>query len=398
MASTSATTYASTIRTKHLRELVEVAQGMHVASKFASKAKAERGAGDTVRWNKILRAARATTASTQGTLIVPANAQALTSNYKEASLENWGSSFAFDDDITSYISKPENQKVIAQQMNNTLDYQIMKKICVGCFRHRIDKDSTYIASGAATAASTTTSLVGDANMVTTSDDKNGGFVTITNPEGPGYDECSKITDCTTTTADTAAVTFTQKPTAASRYHLTVGTGVVATDVMTTTALMDASGRHELFQTEKFKGGLYRMFINPGQHRDLWDDTTFINSAIYDDSDRLENYRVGRWFDIEFLITSNAYREDVSGDEDLGDGVCIVAPVFGANAYNIVSFANPGGSGDFAVNWHIVDTPDSQNLRLSARYISWKGQWAGAVTRATSIIGLMGGETDMGITV
>ena len=399
MASTNSTTVSSTIRTRHERKLLDIAQGMHVYPKFASKSKMERGAGDTVRWNKILRVSKATSAHTPGTLIPSTSALALTSNYKEASMENWGSSFGWNEDIdvTSYISRPEHQKVIAQQMVNTLDYQVSKKMSTGCFRHRIDKDPVYIASSVCTAASTTTVLTGGSGLVTTNDDKNGGYVTITNPSGPGYDETALITDSVTTTADTITATFTQAPTAASYCHLTIGTDIKSTDVMTTTALMDCSGRHELFETEKFKGGIYRMFMHAAQHRDLWDDTTFMNSAIYDDSDRLENYKIGRWFDIEFMISSNLYREDEDGTENQLTGVVYVAPVFGANAYNVVSFANPGGSGDFAVNWLYVDKPDSQNLSMAARWATWKGMYAAAVTRSTSIIGLMTGATDMGIT-
>ena len=396
----TSTTYASTIRTKYYMELLKVAKGRMVADKFAGKSKMSRGEGGTVRWNKILRPTKQETVSTAGTLITAGQASDLTSNYKEASMEIWGDSFKFNEDvqITSFIKDKQNQEVIGNHMARSLEYQIIKKMSTGCFRHRIDKDATYVASSACTANSTTTSLEGGTGLVTTSDDKNGGYVTITNPSGPGYDECSLITDSTHTTADTLAVVFTQAPTAASYCHLTVGTGIVTTDVMTTTALMDCSGRHELFETEKFDGNMYRMFLHAAQHRDLWDDTTFSNSAIYDASDRFKNYKIGRWFDIEFLISSELYREDVDGTENQATGVVHVSPCFGSKAYEVVSFANPGGSGAFAVKFIAVDTADSQNLRNSAKFLSWKGTYAAAVTRATSIIGVMSGATDMGITV
>jgi N4-gp56 family major capsid protein len=180
--------------------------------------------------------------------------------------------------------------------------------------------------------------------------------------------------------------------------VTVGTGIAATDVLTTGALLDVAARHELFQTERFNGGLFRMFMHAGQHRDLWDDTTFINSAIYDASDRFRTYRLGRWFDIEFLVSSEVYREDVDGTENQSTGVVYVSPVFGRNSHSVFTFANPGGSGKFGTKFLIVDTPDTSNLRLSRRYISWKGMYAAGVTRATSVIDLMTGATDIGITI
>ena len=399
MASTSSTTYASTIRTKHILELLKTASGYLVAPRFAVNQKVSKGEGDTVRVNRILRPSKVTSASSSGTLIAPASAKALTSNFKDMSMQNWGDSFAFNEDVdvTSWISQAENRDVVANQMARSLDYQTMKTLATEGLRWRIDKDSDYQKSGTCTGTPTTTALISTGLDEGTDEVWAGGDVTITNSGGPSYDISSAIS-AFTHASDSAAVVFPQAPTTSSKYSITVGTTLAATDILTTTALLDCAARHELMETEKFGGGLLRAFMHAGQHRDLWDDTTFKNSAIYDNSGRFKNYRLGRWFDIEFLVSSEVYREDADGTENQADGVVHVMPVFGANSYAVYSFANPGGSGQFGVKFYIVDQPDSQNLRNSANYLSWKGMFARGVLRATSVIDLMTGATDLGITV
>lgn len=356
-----------------------------------------KGEGDKIRVNRLLRPTKQTSSSSMGTLIAPASAKNLLTNFQDFSLENWGDTFGFNEDvdITSWVSDEDNREVIANQMAQSMDYQVAKKLGVGGMRFRIDKDSSYQVSGAVDSGSTTT-LVDDA-LTEANDYWNGGTVTITNASGANYDIASKITDFVAGT-DTATLSAPQAYGSSSKYHMTVGTGLAATDKLTTTGLMDVAARHELLETEKFPGGMLRMIIHSAQKRDLNDDSVFQNSAIYDNSARFERYQLGRWFDIEFLVGSEIYREDVDGTENQSTGVVYFAPIFGKNSYSIFSFANPGGSGKFSMKWYVVDQPDSQNLRNSAKFLSWKGFWAGGVTRATSMIQLMTGATDMGVTV
>jgi hypothetical protein len=170
--------------------------------------------------------------------------------------------------------------------------------------------------------------------------------------------------------------------------------MTAADKMTTAGLLDVSAQHRKLETIKFPGGLLRGFFDANQERDLWDDTTFLNSAIYDSSERLKNYRVGRWLDIEFMVSSNIYRESDSDGTESATGVVYVAPIFGDYSYSVVRWGQ--GMGDFGVNFYYVDQPDSGNLRMGAKWISWKSFFAAKTLRATSIIGLMTGATDQDI--
>jgi len=371
---------------------------MLVADKFANTSVMGIGEGGTVRFNRILRPAKQTSASSAGTLIVAGDAKALTANYVDIAMEIFGESFAFNEDVNiqSFIAKKENRDVIANHMARSLDYQIQSKMSTQCLRYRIDGDATNMVNGTVDSGSTT-SIVD--NALTQSDDHwNGGWGTITNPAGPGYDQSKKVVNFTASsdTVDFTGDAFTTTPTTASKYHLCVGTDIAATDILTTDGLLRMAAYHELMQTEKFDGGLYRMFIHAGQHADLWSDTTFKNSAIYDSSERFKNYRLGRWWDIEFLVSSEMYREDVDGTENQAAGIVYVAPIFGKNAYHVARFGN--GSGKFGVKFYPIESADSGNLRVSQTFYSWKGNYAAGVTRATSIIGLMTGATDLGIIV
>ena len=398
MASTSATTYASTIQTIYLKKLLATAKGYLVSDKFATQKPIGKGEGDTVRFNKILRPSKQTAAITPGTMVAgdSSGVKALSTNYKEFSLEQWEDYFAFDKilDVTSFIKDSDNRDTVARQMAQSLDKAYMNKLATQGMRWRIDKDTTYQVNGTCTSTSSATSAVGP--FTTTSDDKNGGYATVYNAEGPNYDITSAITDSTEASAvDTLAVSFPQALTASSKLHVVVGTGIVTTDVLTTTGILDVVARHEFLETETFDDGMFYAFFHSAQHRDLWDDTTFVNSAIYDNSGRFKTYKVGRWFDVEFLVSSNIRREDADGTAN-DSGAVYVSPILGKNSHAIASFANPGGMGNFAVNFHVIDKPDSYNISLAKKWLVWQSMWAGGVTRATSVINLMTGATALGM--
>ncbi len=398
MAATTTTTYASTIQTIWEKELLKVAEGYLIADKFANTSMVGKGEGNTVRVNRILRPANVTSAATSGTLIAPASAKALTSNHIDFTMENWGDSFGFNEDVDvqSFVSDPKNRAVIGNSMARTLDYQVMKKMATQCLRHRVDNDTTYEVSGTADSGSTTT-LVDDA-LDQADDAWNGGFACMTGPEGEGYDVCTKVSDFVASSDTLTVAAHTKALSSTSKYHLTVGTGIVAGDKLSSDSLLRVSAMHELLETEKFGGGTFRAFIDSAQHADLWTDDDFKNSAIYDQAERFGTFKLVKWFDIEFMITSQLYRESVAGVEAAGTGAVHVGLVFGNNSYTVIRYGNPGGQGKFAVKFYVVDTPDSQNLRNSAKWLSWKGFWAGGVTRATSIIGLMTGATSQNLVV
>lgn len=396
-AYTSTTTYASAIITKHKPEILAHAQGMLVAPRFAVLDHEKVGESGTVRWNRLLRLPKITSARTnEYDMFAAASARDMTSNYIEASPSRFEDAVGFTDkvDVVSWIPKKEARAAIGNQIARTMEYQTIKAISTGCLRHRIDADGTYQVNGTVDSGSTTTMV--DNARTEIDDFWNGGYITFTAPEGPNYDVTALVSDFATSGDVLTHAAVNHTPTTSTKYHLTVGTGVAATDIMTTTGLIAASAIHEALETQKFSGGLLRAFIHAGQHRDLWSDSTFINSAIYDNSGRLESYRIGRWFDIEFYVASELYREDVDGTENQSAGVVCVAPIFGRDSYGVVYWGN--GDPKFGVEMFTIDKPDSANLTLSRNWLSWKALFACKVLRATGIVGLMTGITALPATL
>lgn len=400
MAATTMTNLTTANRTMWETGVLAVADGMLVADKFAKTKVIGQRAGGTYVVNRLLRVAPVTSAATFGTLVAGSSAKALVSNKVEVTPELWQDHFGFDDDvdIKAFFTDADYQKTIGQQMANSLDKELIRTISVKCFRERVDADVEYQVSGTFSAADATT--VTDAtglNGVTTpaNDYWNGGFMTITNASGPAYDEASQVTDYVTATG-VANVIFTNTPTAASSHRTTVGTGIVAADKITSDALIRVAGLHRKLETEKFPGGVLHGFVDAAQEADLWLDTDFINNANYDASQRYANYRLVRWLDMELLITSNIYRETVAGAAS-ATGVVYVAPIFGANSYCLIKWGTPG-AGNYGVKFHYVLEPDSANLTLNERYVSWKTSIGKKVLRATSIIGLMTGATSQNVIV
>jgi len=392
---TNTTTVSTAIRKKWEAKVLETASVEAIAARFQSGRIMGKGEGGELYINRILRPAKVTSADTEGYLYGAADAKQLTTDSISITPSKWGDSFGFtsEQDWDSFLKNSDAKDVIASQMAQSCDYQVMKTMATGCLRHRIDKDATCQVSGTVTTADTAgTSLVSTA--LTQSDDHwNGGFATITSPDGGCYDEASKVTDFTAS-SDAAVVSFSNGLTLASDYRLTVGTNLAATDVMSITGLLDVAAIHSKTKTKRFPGGILRGFMDAAQERDLWDDTTFLNSAIYDSSERFRNYKLMRWLDEEFIIADDMYREDGDGTENQATGLVYVTPIFGDDSYTVVKWDN--GKGYFATKFEFVDKADSGNLRGDMKWISWRSRFGSKVTRATSIVGLMTGATSLNI--
>lgn len=395
MAYTSTTTFASAIITKHFKDVLKIAEGMLAAPRFAVKDYEHAGESGTVRWNRVLRLPKITAATAEGTLLAHASAKALTSNYIEASPVRYEDSIAFSDkvDLTSWIKKATSKKTIANQIARTTEYFTMKYGLARGMFHRVDNDATYQGGFTITNTSSTTSLV--ASALTHNDDAfNGGRVVFTGPEGPCYDEGCAVTDFDAASDTATIATLTNTPTTSSKGYISGATGIVATDLLTTDALIRVAAMHEKLETDKFPGGVFRCFIDAAQHANLWADTTFKNSAIYDKSERFKSLQLGRWFDIEFMVNSEMYRTDADGTENQATGAVYVTPIFGADSYAAAHW----GSGDpvFGINVFPVDNADATNLTKAMHWISWKGHFNVCPIRQTSIIDLLTGATDLGI--
>lgn len=396
MPTTGTTQYASAIITEHVPELLETFRGYLVASRFADTRHEMKGR-DTVRFNKILQPAKVTSALSEGTPKAAADAKQLQTNYTEASMEEWGDVFGFTSkvDFASWIKQRDSREVIAHQMARSMEYQLLKMLCRFGLWHRVDYDTTYEVTGYPDSGSTTT-IVDDA-LTQPDSFWNGGQTAVFNASGPNYDVARHNSGFVAATDTLTFAAFNHAMTTSSRYHLCVPTGIVAGDKLTTAALIRMRGMHTALQTMPWRGGVYRMFLHAAQHLDLWTDSTFLNSAIYDNSGRFKTYQLGRWFNIEFMVASELYRMDADGTENQATGAVHCAPCFGRGAYSALHWGMPGIDNNiFGIKWKLTSTEDTDRTDLLGQtwFLGWYGIHAKIVKRCTSTIVLLTGATEL----
>jgi len=401
LAATTMTTLDSAIQTKFVKKLLEKVKGKMAFPKFASNRKMEQGAGDTVRFNRVRRIPRQTTfnLSEDSTSVTE---QGLTTDYIEATIGFVGDSLKSTRaaQITSILQDSAYMDEVSDQITRTMEYLGLKEISRYSIKHRVDNDTTYEANANVTTATSTTVAV--STDLTQSDNHWGesttkvGYLVGTNPEGANYGIARLCTDFVASSDTLTTTAFPQNNTTDTDFHLTRGTALAATDVMTTTAIARVAGIHEVFQSKKFGGGTLRGFIDPQQMADLYNDTTFTTIMKYvEGMKQLGQYKVFRVFGVEFVVLPDTYREDVDGTENAA-GLVHNAPIFGADTYNITKWET--GQDDYGVKVNFIQKPDSGNYWGLVWWLNWHAKCAIATLEACNIVTLMTGVTALPATL
>lgn len=404
MSTTNAAAVTTAITTKIQKKLLDKNVGDWMWAEWGQKTGPVEVGYDTIRKNKIIQPADQTSTMTEGSQYSDFTAKALKTEKVEASFEQMADLFEFTDrvDLLSLVDRDDMIEEIARQYKRSLSRYVASHVATNCFRHRVDYDTTYEVTGTADSGSTTT-LVDDA--LTQNDDAwNGGFCTITSPTSTNYGVTRKVSDFVASSDTVTLAAYNHAIDSTSKYKLTVGTGIAATDVFTITALIRVRGTMGKMQVPKFDDGTYIFPIDSEITADIWSDTTFSNTAIYDDSKRYKNYDVGRWLDVVFPLCEQIYREDVDGTANWGAGTVRVPVCLGKNMYDILHWGNAKGRGGdalkraFSVNVYLIDKPDSTNVVGAKWWVSWKANFAKMVNNGTHGIGLLCGATAMPVVV
>lgn len=396
MAATTLTNVTAAEKTAFELGLLGYAKGRLVVDKFGDSKVVGSNEASKWRFLRLLRPSAVTSAATAGTRVAGSSATNLVANYIEITPELWQGHFGFDDNVEyrAVIKDAEYRERIGNHMARSLDARAMAILATQCLRCRVDRSATYQEAVTCTGSPSATALESSAFTSTTNDFWGGssssvGYATIINPEGPGYDETSQITDYVGATK-VATVAFTNALTTASRARAVIGTGLTAANVMTVDSLIGVRADHDLLETELFEGNTLKMFLHSNQHYDLQVDPVWRDAAVYSQPGTLANYEVFRIAGIEGMVSSSVYREGADGIAS-ATGAVYVAPIFGKHAYVMKPWGH--GSGKYGSKFYYVTEPDSENLTMNEWYVSWKAHFGMKVTRATSIVGLMTGATD-----
>ena len=399
MAQTTTTTFDSAIQTKFEKKLLSKIVGKSAGETFATGRPMQKGEGDTIRWNRIERAAKQTSYNLSETSATN-TPKALTTDYIEATLGTVGDAFSFTTaaTYTSIITDESISDEIADHILRTKEYLIQKELSLRSLHHRVDNDSTYEKNVTVTTATSTTAWA--STSLTEIDDFWGasaaahGYCCGINPEAPNWGIARLVTDFAISGDVVTTAAFPQNNSTSTKMHIVRGTALAATDKLTCAALSRVAGIHEAAQTKKFDGGLLRGFIHPAQHADLRSDSTYTNIVQYvEGMKELARYKVFRIYDMELVVIPELYREDVDGTENTA-GVVYNSPIFGADTYAVARWTS--GEGKFGVKMSYITKPDHSDYWGLNWMINWHSQSAIAVLEACNVVVLMTGATDMAV--
>lgn len=386
--------------------LLPVAEKRMVLHNWAMTKSEERGT-DIRRFNRLLRIARQESTYTPGTLLTMA---AVTKKFVSNHLDItplWHRDAVFIDedvDVMSIIRDPQKSDRLAEQFAESMEFLLTKTLHDEGMWWRIDSDSAEQVNGAVAAVANTTLLIGlDGSRTEADDFWNEAQITFYDPKFNAYDEARTSSDW-----DLADGTFAKElilqtalfniPESGTKYFLVGKNGIVATDTMSVTSLVEMAYLHDRARSPKFNGQTIRGAIAPEQKADLMLDSDWQAYIQHDRSIKTEEYEMLRWFGMEMLVSDIIIRTDDTGADNFDDGVVFAAPFFGRDSYAVHHWPSISGSNaaPFGVEFGIVgDVPDSGNVTASARAFWWKAIHGRAVLRATNVINMLTGATDRG---
>ena len=266
-------------------------------------------------------------------------------------------------------------KAISKMAAKTADALMVDLLAQNAYRIRADGDSTYQVNVTTTsdgnAGGTTfvsTSLTGTPSFV-------GGYATITGVDSSkvsreAIHETRKISaqSTSTITVDTA---FSSQIKSGCTVHLCVGTGIVATDKLTTDIFAKACTRLTLNDAWRFdgqpgqnlppkkgQGGYWMLFYDANVFYDFMRDVDWVATGQYQAKEQLERgLPAPRWMNVEFHGTTRGYREDVDGTKNLTSGAVHVCNFVGQEAYGISQVMAPGAAPPYGLVTSLMTSKD-----------------------------------------
>jgi len=396
MAFTTKTTIASAIKTEFELDVQMKVDKQLIFERFAVSRPIEKGAGGTYKVNRLLSLPKVTSTTAEGSYTGVADAGKFDSEALSFTPIVFDDARAITREASwDAILKMEHyRKAIADQIARSLNYYGHKQINTNSIRIRVDADTDREMAGTPSAADGTSITSTDFAGKSDAWASGGGRMVITNPLAPAYGEAKLVTAFNGTT-DVATIDFTNTPTTSSKFYIGCSDGITSADIFNTASLKRAAFFHKLLQTPKFDDGVLYGFLHPQQEYDLWSDTTWENSAIYDDSKRFRNYTLVRWAGINMLIPSEGYREDTDGTEN-ESGDVYLGCIFGKEAYTIAKWGQ--GNGDFAVKITNVDGPDRVDVHGYIKVMGWTTRFSLPVIDAAKMITVISGASAEGVLV
>jgi hypothetical protein len=407
-AATLKANLASTIQTKIREKLQDVMKGNWVFPEVAdSVGIAEKSGSDKYRVNWIVRPTKTTAAFSEGSLYPDLTMRGLATDYVEASLGQLGDQFEITDlaQLCSTVGINQLTDTVVREAYDSLDYQAGKILSRGIMRHRVDNDATYEINGTCTATETIYTQFTDAtNFSGGANAYRYWWAVFTSPFYNNFGMARQISASSSGVQTVATLNALAQT--SSKVHATATTAIAATDVVTIDALIRIVNQLEKFEREPFDDGMWHWIVGQEQKADMWSDSEFTNSIIYDRAEKYEKNTIGRLLDTKLIVSPHIYREAVTAgtSDESTTGVVYICPIVSKDMFKLIHWGNASGwkakgggsiAEDFALRVNIVggrNNPDTYNPHGTRTILAWLANYTGMVTNGTGGIGLCAGGT------
>ncbi len=408
-AATLKANLSSTIQTKIREKLQDVPKGKWVFPEVAdSVGIAEKSGADKYRVNWIVRPSKTTADASEGNLYPDLTMRGLQTDYVDGTIGQMQDQFEITDlaQLCSTVGIDQLTEVVVREAYDSLDYRAGKILSRGIMRHRIDNSSSYEWNGTLTATETIYTQYTASALNGATNTYQYAWGIFTSPYYTNYGMARQITASGSTTGVMTVGTLNGLATTGAKVHITATTGITASNIVTIDGLIRIVNQLEKFEREPFDDGMWHWLIGQEQKADIWADSEFTNSIIYDRAEMYEKNTIGRLLDTKLIVTPHIYREAATAGitDESSTGAVYVCPIVSKDMFKLIHWGNASGwkasgggsiADDFALRVNIVggkDKPDTYNPHGTRTIMGWMANYAGMVTNGCGGIGLCTGGT------
>lgn len=296
--------------------------------------------GTTVTFMKYARLNGITTidggALTQGEN--PTSTDLVTGQVTAAIVEYGGIATVADLAALTVIDGAEKvSQVVAAWAKEAMEYYSQITFTPYLKQVRADGDSTYEVNSVTTSAGSTT-LINDTTRTEANDFWIGALVTIIDSHSGAYGESQYCSDSVQNTSITVGTAFSQTIGDAVNYHISIPTGILATDVLTLSALRLAQKELRKYgamgSAFEIPGGGYNGVYDADLEAQILADTQLLELFTHTEKEAggIRGYTPGKLMMIQPIFSGVPFRTAVTGAGTYASGgICHYMSIFGQQA-------------------------------------------------------------------
>lgn len=412
MAVTNLTTALTAIKTLYEESLNKGVRAVDIWGRFASVKPIQKG-GNTYKANRVLQLERQTTfnmAATDATTAGGVAAKAITTNALIMKPGIVGDHVGWQKDVEleTLLGVNDIREELTDQIARTRAYLCAKEFSLYGLHHRVDNDAAHEVSGTATSGSTVTACDTALDSSAYANEHFGttaaahGYASFTGKFGANYGMTALITNWTRTggiATIAGSQTLQQAVDTTSIYHLTRGTTLAATDLLTIAAITRTRAMWQKLNGSRgmWPGNILYQIIDTEQEQDLFKDTTYQAIMTYSKPELLNNFEIIPILNTHLVVSDDCMYREADGGTESATGVVHNSPMFGKDAFQVSRWGQ-NGQDNFGVQVNLIADVDSGNRWGLQKWLSWHAFTALAVLDCNRIIVLMTGATALPITV